>query len=239
MTDNSVDTASGVHALLPIKDLSGVKTRLGDILDINERRLLVQAMAEDVVAALKATKGLAEIHVVTHDERVAAWAKSLDLSLIDDTQASGLSEAIALAARKMSEAGAQAILIVLADTPLSSPEDFEALIEASRDAQSAAHMILSPSRDDDGSNCLLLAPPDTMTFHYGPGSAKAHTEAAARAGLTVTRVKRTGIAHDIDTHIDLRDLINETDSLAKHGRNHSRTGEFLTSSGIAARLAQK
>lgn len=234
MTKHTGNQNSGVHALLPIKDLSGVKTRLGDILDLGERRLLVRAMAEDVVAALKGAQGLAGIHVVTHDERVIDWARSHGLGLIDDTGATGLSAAIALAARETGAKGAGAVLIVLADTPLSTTADFEALIEASQNSEAARHMILAPSRDGDGSNCMLVAPPDAMGFHYGVGSAKAHTDEATRAGLTVTRLERAGIGHDVDTQNDLSDLIIEMECQG----NHSRTGEFLTSSGIAARMAQ-
>lgn len=225
--------------MLPIKHLTDVKTRLGNILSAEERRQLVRAMAEDVVAALKATKGLAGISVVSHDASVASWAKSHDLDLIDDRDANGLSSAIALAAHQASEAGAAAILVVLADTPLATANDFEALIEAHNKAAGGldrpAHLILSPSRDDDGSNCLLVAPPGAMTFHYGPGSAKAHADEARGAGLVVTQLKRPGIAHDIDTAADLRDLIASTEMPG----GHSRTSQFLTSSGIAARLAQK
>lgn len=234
MTEHSGNQNPGVHALLPVKDLSGVKTRLGNVLDINERRLLVRAMAEDVVAALKDARGLAGIHVVTHDARVIDWTRSQGLGLIDDTGASGLSDAIALAAREIGARGAQAILIVLADTPLSSTADFEAVIEAGQNSEATRHMVLAPSRDGDGSNCMLVSPPDAMGFHYGTGSAKAHTDEAARAGLPVTLVKRTGIGHDVDTQADLQDLINKTNCLG----NHSHTGEFLTSSGIAARMAQ-
>lgn len=234
MDDKRTERLSGIHALLPIKDLSGVKTRLGDILSLDERRMLVRAMAEDVVSALKVTRDLAGIHVISHDVRVATWAKSLDLALIDDTHAPGLSAAIALAGQQMAERGARAILVVLADTPLSTAQDFEALIAASSASGEAAHMILAPSRDGDGSNGLLLQPPGAMTFHYGSGSARAHSETAARTGLAVTHVKRAGLAHDVDTEEDLRDLVIETDCLT----NHSRTGAFLTSSGIAARMAQ-
>jgi 2-phospho-L-lactate guanylyltransferase len=238
MDEKPVNALSGIHALLPIKDLSGVKTRLGDILSPGERRLLVRAMAEDVVSALKGTRGLAGIHVISHDVRVTAWAKSQGLALIDDTHAPGLSAAIALAGRQMAERGARAILVVLADTPLSTAPDFEAMIAASNASGEATHMILAPSRDGDGSNGLLLQPPGAMTFHYGSGSAEAHSDEAAAAGLAVTHVTRAGLAHDVDTEEDLRDLIHETDYLPKGHGGHSRTGEFLTSSGIAARMAQ-
>ncbi len=226
---------SGIQALLPIKHLTGVKTRLGNILSAEERRQLVRAMAEDVVAALKATKGLAGITVVSHDASVASWAKSHDLDLINDRDASGLSSAIGLAAHQANEAGAAAILVVLADTPLATASDFEAVIEAHNKADAPAHLILSPSRDNDGSNCLLVAPPGAMAFHYGPGSAKAHSNEAQAADLVVTQLKRPGIAHDIDTEADLRDLITSTEMPG----GHSRTSQFLTTSGIAARLAQK
>lgn len=231
----STPPPSDIHALLPIKNLTGVKTRLENVLSADERRLLVKAMAEDVVAALKATRGLASIAVVTHDPSVAAWARSRQLDLIDDSAATGLSSAITLAARSSMVAGAQAILVVLADTPRATSNEFDAVLKVHRKADEGAHLVLCPSRDGDGSNCLLVAPPDAMTFHYGRGSAAAHTQAAHTAGLAVTRLEHPGIAHDIDTEADLRDLISDAQMLD----NHSRTSQFLTSSGIAARLSQK
>lgn len=234
MTNPSATRTSGVHAILPIKNLTGVKTRLGSILSADERLLLVRAMAEDVVVALKAAKGLAGISVVSHDERVGAWAKSHELDLVDDTAVTGLSAAVALAASQLRSRGAEAILVVLADAPFATPEDFEALI-AMHEETAKPHLILAPSRDNDGSNGLLLAPPGAISFHYGVGSAKAHAEEARRKGLEVLYIKGSGLAHDIDTGKDLRDLVASAKMLA----DHSRTAEFLTSSGIAARMAQK
>lgn len=196
--------------------------------------MLVRAMAEDVVAALKAAKGLAGISVVTHDERVTAWARSHELDLIDDTSVKGLSAAARLAAGDLKSRGAAAMLVVLADAPFATAQDFEALIQKHQTTPEP-HLVLAPSRDGDGSNGLLVAPPDAMTFHYGVGSAEAHTEEALRNDLKVLKLDGSGLAHDIDTEKDLLDLIESSEMLG----DHSRTREFLTTSGIAARMAQK
>ena len=231
-------TQDQVWAILPLKNLGGVKTRLEGVLTKEERQRLVKAMAEDVFVALKAAKGLAGIAVVSHDEEVAAWARAHSLVLIDDTQAKGLSAAVSLAANHLTKKGATAMLCVLADIPLVVPGNFDAILEAHADSSDTPHLIIAPSRDGDGSNCMLIAPPDAIPFHYGGGSCKAHLKEAKTRNLVTTVLDLSGTGHDIDTREDLLDLVAKLDDPAlKDAGVHTK--QFLTKSGIAARLKQK
>jgi 2-phospho-L-lactate guanylyltransferase (CobY/MobA/RfbA family) len=64
-------------------------------------------------------------------------------------------------------------------------------------------VALAADRRGDGTNALLCAPPDTMSFHYGPGSFAAHREAARAAGHEPAVLDLPGLALDIDTADDL------------------------------------
>jgi 2-phospho-L-lactate/phosphoenolpyruvate guanylyltransferase len=222
-----------VWAVLPIKDLVGVKSRLEGSLSSEERKGLVHAMAEDVLLALQSVDGLSGIAVVGHDKEVAAWTKAHDLTLIDDSAASSLSEAVRVAANELKTQGADAILSVLADTPLAKPSDFEALLRRSADAAGQPSLTLAPSRDGDGSNAMVIAPPDAIEFHYGKGSAIAHKAEAVSRHLVTSVLDLDGIGHDIDTRQDLLDLVQKMQQLP----GQSKTKQFLTKSGIAGRLA--
>lgn len=230
-------TASVLHAIVPIKNLTDVKTRLGNILSADERRLLVEAMAEDVVTALKKTKGLSGVSVITHDTRVEEWARANSLGLIDDTSSNDLSSAISLAAARLRSEGASAVLVVLADTPFAKFQEFREMIGIHNELhkRDTPHMLIAPSREDGGTNALIISPPDGMALHYGKDSGRAHGEEAERMGLATMTFIMPGIGHDIDTEIDLVDAVQQLKRLPRH----SKTKQFLTTSGIAARLAQK
>jgi 2-phospho-L-lactate guanylyltransferase len=221
-----------IWAVLPIKGLTDVKSRLGDVLSSQERRGLVGAMADDVLTALRGVGRLAGIAIISHDPDVRDWALARDVTLIDDSQAEGLSAAVALAGRALKDQGATAMLSVLADTPFATTEDFSALLTAARKTRTGPQLVIAPSRDGDGSNALLVEPPDAMAFHYGQGSHQAHRLEAKSQGLVTSELDLEGLGHDIDTPQDLADLVAKAEKLPKG----SQTKQFLTQHQIAGRL---
>ena len=58
-------------AVVPFKNLDGAKVRLSQRLTLSERRALVLAMLEDVLAALSGAAGLSGILVVTCEPDIA------------------------------------------------------------------------------------------------------------------------------------------------------------------------
>lgn len=223
----------GTWAVVPIKALVGVKSRLASVLDDAARADFVKAMARDVLAALKSVTALDGIAVVTHDPAVAALAKEEGVAGLDDSAASGLSSAIALAGDALKEKGAGHLLVILADTPRLKPHEIEAALHA-YDSAPGPSLVLAPSRDGDGSNLMIFAP-SAFKLAYGPGSAAAHEAAAKEAGLAVIRLHLEGAGHDLDTPQDFEDLLDVMDDLGPG----SFTRDFLTSHGKGGPLGGK
>jgi 2-phospho-L-lactate guanylyltransferase len=82
-----------------------------------------------------------------------------------------------------------------------STTELEALLENAAIDRTAA--VIVPDRHHEGTNALLLSPPDAIQPSFGPGSLKRHVEAAAAAGVS-HRVERVpSLAFDVDTSDDL------------------------------------
>ena len=107
-------------AIVPVKPLQIAKTRLSDLLTISERRMLVLAMLDDVLAALGVARGIERIGVISADRTVLARAAALGADQLLDT-VGDLNAALAQAAGYYAARGARTNLIVHADVPLVAP----------------------------------------------------------------------------------------------------------------------
>ena len=88
--------------------------------------------------------------------------------------------------------------------PLITLEDFDVLLDAAGSAPRA--VVVGASHDGQGTNALLLRPPDVIASTFGPPSLHRHAQAGLDAGaLTLVR-HELGVSHDIDTPHDLRAL---------------------------------
>ncbi len=114
-----------IAALIPFKDLASAKSRLAQVLTEPERRKLARQMLEHVVDALKSTKGIGSITVLSptepEDLTGIQWLR-------DD--GGGLNPEIQNAMRTL---GASKVLIIHADIPNVAAQDIEAVIAAARD----------------------------------------------------------------------------------------------------------
>ena len=63
-----------IVALVPVRGLEGAKARLGEALDAEERRALVERLLARTVAAAAATPAVAEVVVISADPEVLALA---------------------------------------------------------------------------------------------------------------------------------------------------------------------
>jgi 2-phospho-L-lactate guanylyltransferase (CobY/MobA/RfbA family) len=66
--------------------------------------------------------------------------------------------------------------------------------------------VLAPARDG-GTAALLRRPPGVLPSRFGADSAKAHREAAERAGVAYTELPLPSLAIDLDREADLRALL--------------------------------
>lgn len=199
-----------IAALVPVRGLEGAKARLGEALDAEERRALVERLLRRTVEAALATPWIVAVAVVSSDPEVLALAR--DLGAHDVAQrGGGLNEGLGEGRSWAVAAGAGAILIVPVDLPAVSAAELGSVIRVARGiavAQSTRELAarplvtLVPDRAGSGTNVLLLAPPDAIAFTFGEGSRAAHARAAHAAGAIYLELDGP-LTLDLDTPDDL------------------------------------
>ena len=190
-------------AIVPVKALGRAKRRLSPVLPDAARQRLVLTMLEDVLAALAEVESIDGVIVVTPDARVGELARRRGATIIPEPGAEELNAAVDTSIAFAISRGVQRALIVPADVPLATPSELHSLIQ-SRGGRPG--VTLAPSHDGDGTNGLLLAPPNAIAPCYGPGSYLQHLSQAMARRVDVNVVHLAGLARDIDEPADLRAL---------------------------------
>lgn len=211
-----------IHAVLPVRSVAGGKARLGEALDAEERETLILGMLARTLGVLGAWPPCARLHVVTQDLRVA---RALDGPTVNGILQSddGLNEGIAQGIAAARAQGARAVLVLPADLPMLSADALDRLLDAADAALAAGSgrplVAIAPSDARNGTNALLLFPPDVIAPSFGEHSFEAHVRAAAAADATLQVVTDHALGFDLDTPEDLEmlapDLLRE---LAREGQ---------------------
>ncbi len=211
----TVDPLANLHAVVPLRSLEGGKTRLGGALDAEERETLVSGLLRHTLEVLRAWPPLRGIHVVSGDPAVLSLAAATGANAVaeqSDGEASPdtLNAALRAGRDAAVQAGATAVLLLPADLPLLDVDALESLLDAADAALAAgsghAVAVLAPADARDGTNALLLAPPDAVEPAFGPSSLERHLRAAAAAGASVQVVVEPGVSFDLDTPDDVERL---------------------------------
>lgn len=215
-----------VWAVVPVKLLSRSKRRLVPLLSRCERVALARAMLEDVLGALARSPLLAGVTVITADESAAAIARAAGASVLADGESSGMTAALTAAARHLAAMGRSGMLVVPADVPLITPHDVDTIVATQRALPS---VTLVPAVNDGGTNALLCAPPQALSFSFGEDSFYRHEEAARAVGIEpyVLRLERAG--RDIDRPDDLAAFLRVPSATCTYA--------YLVAAGIPARLS--
>ena len=218
-----------IGAVLPIKDVGQAKQRLAGFLSAAERRLLCEAMAEDVLETLCQLPGLSEIVVVTRDARARTLAGRYGARVLTEPSNDGQSAAVERAASALCRAGVESLLQVPGDVPGASAGEIDAVLAAHEGGGVGAPAVtLVPSHDRRGTNCVVCSPPDVLPFAFGHDSFGPHCEAARARGIAPRILPLPGLGLDIDTPDDLRAFVARPAA--------GRTLDYLRESGIAERL---
>lgn len=189
------------QALIPVKTLAAAKSRLAAHLSPTRRETLVLDMLHHVLCVLRASEVMEQIVVVSPDQRVLARAQSWGAQGWPE-EGHGHNPALLTAATRMRAVGASGLLTISADLPLLHVQDIRALV-----SRAASHpVVIAPSREGTGTNALLLRPPLAIPYLFGANSFHHHVQAAGQRQLSVSIYYSTGLAWDIDTIDDIREL---------------------------------
>lgn len=207
--------------ILPVKALSGAKTRLRAVYGETGRAEIARALFADALA-LCAAADLLEWFCVSDDPEVLEEAAAAGLRPIADP-GPDLNAALAAAIDTAGRAGAISVTIVPADVPLAWRGDIEDVL----DTGATSDVVIVPS-GDGGTNCLYLGPPDTLEVRFGPGSLAAHLAAAERARLRCALLNLPRLQLDIDTPADAAAL------LERPRYDETNTGRVLARLAVGA-----
>jgi 2-phospho-L-lactate guanylyltransferase len=214
-------------AVLPIKNLANVKTRLAPVLSPAERTALFRCMVHDVLSAVTAVQALGGVLIVTGDPDIQQIAAGFGAYVLQETANDGHSAAVARAASWLSARGESGLMQVPGDIPTVTAEELSDVL-AAHGADDQRAFTIVPSLDHDGSNCVVCTPPDCMELEFGRDSFRRHVERARAAGIPCRIVERPGIALDVDNPSDLARLAATS--------GETRTHRFLEESGIGRRI---
>jgi 2-phospho-L-lactate guanylyltransferase len=187
-------------ALIPVKRLRTGKSRLVRDLDRSAVEKLTLAMLEDLVETLGRVEEVSSIAVVTPDEAVATAAESFGARPLVRPEP-GLNPSLDAAASVLAAEGMRELLVMLGDVAGALPEDVSALFAALREQD------------------------DAIPNSFGPESAEAHRELAARAGIPFRELALPSLAVDLDCREDLLAFLARP-------RGGPRTRAFLYGLGL-------
>ncbi len=188
--------------MVPVRALEGAKSRLGAVLDAEERRELVELLLRRTVEAARAADGVGLVAVVSPDADALAVAAAVGAEPVVQ-RSSGLNSGL-LDARDALAGRADRLLVLPGDVPGIAASDVEALLAAA-DAASAGGrpvVVLAPDRHGRGTNALLLDPADVIEPAFGGDSRHAHAGLARAAGASFLELPGL-LELDVDTPDDL------------------------------------
>lgn len=192
-----------VVALVPVRTLETAKSRLGEPLDAEERATLVMAMLRRTVRAAVAARRIDAVVAVSPDPVLLAVASELGAEPVPQ-RTTGLNPALDEAREAARGLGATAILVLPTDLAAVEATELDRVLE---DADAAAEpsrplVTLVTDRHREGTNALLVSPPETIAFTFGEGSRARHAAAALAAGAAYRELEGP-LSVDLDTADDL------------------------------------
>jgi 2-phospho-L-lactate guanylyltransferase len=205
---------------IPVKSLSEAKSRLAPALSPLERGALTLAMFEDVLDAALQLSGW-ELWVVSPDEAVLEVTARRGARGIPEEKPP-LSNAVRQLEHEAEEAGADVLGVLLADTPLVTPEAL------TRGVHTLGPVVLAPDEDGLGTNLLVRRPPAIIRARFGSESFRKHVETAAIASVPTAVVDAPELAFDLDVPGDILTLLRT--------RRPGRTRDVCLEMDLGARI---
>jgi 2-phospho-L-lactate guanylyltransferase len=187
-------------AILPVKPLKLGKTRLSGVLSDDERYVLNMTMLGNTLNAMRQAERVNQIVVISRDLGVLSVARNFGARTFQEESASSLNRAVTLGVRFAMAGLADAVLIMPADLPLLEAKYIQ---DVTNHMDGGNQMVIVPDRRDDGTNGLLLNPPDALEFQFGAGSFQRHIQQAQQQGIRTEVVRIPALGLDLDLPEDL------------------------------------
>jgi 2-phospho-L-lactate guanylyltransferase len=189
--------------LIPVKNLSNAKQRLGEAFDQQHRSLLAEAMLRDVLTAAAGVADRLDVYLVTSDARAKELAREYRVGVIEDTRNESETAAIEVATSWCEQRGYDTTVVVPGDVPLTTSVELHRVLNAAPDEGA----VFVPAYDRRGSNCILRRPASIIKLRFGNDSFLPHCEAMKKTGKPLVILELPGIGLDIDNPHELEMLV--------------------------------
>lgn len=198
MNSSTVKRSDALCVVIPMKDPSEAKTRLGDTLPAKTRAALTRTLFRQTLRVLKSVDHNVHIVVVTNSDAIGTICLPFRVPVLADP-GGGLNAAAKAGADYARHHRFTSVCLLPGDLADPSPDDLAGLFALPREDGS---VIIAPAHDG-GTNALLVTPPDALSFAYGPDSCAAHQAAAEEAGLSCLVTPLPSLLYDVDRSGDL------------------------------------
>ncbi len=209
--------------LLPVKGLSDAKQRLAPALKPAERSALARAMLTDVLAAISGSHSTERAIVITASPEVRDLSLGFGFEVVDESIVAGHSAAVNRMTSELRTVSSR-LLSIASDLPTLRAEEIDRVLDADCEG-----LALIPSRDQTGTNGVLMQPGCRIEMDYGADSLRRHLASAKACRLRVDVLDIPGIRFDVDTPQDLFDLMDAHPV-------ETRTWSYLSESGLEGYL---
>ena len=161
-------------------------------------------MLEDVLSMMVKIDFFEKIILATNCPHAISIAGRHGITHFETGPDDGLNQAAGETVNHLLENGIRDMFLIPGDIPLITEEEINSVLKAH---PSAPSLTIIPSRDQLGSNCILLSPPSRMPLKFGPDSYFRHLEIAQTNGLKINPMVFPGFGLDIDEPKDLFELL--------------------------------
>jgi 2-phospho-L-lactate guanylyltransferase len=190
-----------IWAIVPTRPFESGKARLASVLSDAERTRLNRRFFQNTLHTVLEVLPAHRVLVVSKSAEARAMGSTLGTHTIEEIQ-DGLNCALSVAAERARANGATGVLSISCDLPYLAASDVVALLEGIE----APCVTIAVDRHEVGTNALLMSPTCLIAYCYGPDSAARHRDRAEAAHARASMLRRPGLAFDVDTPDDLRNL---------------------------------
>jgi len=190
-----------LYGILPVKSLRFAKRRLCQELPAAARRALMIELFLTALRALQEVMPAQHILVVSHDRDVLALAQERGAQPLAQ-RGYGLNGAVREGQNWALQAGADAVLVLLADLPLVTGAELGRLLACSCGGKEEEEEAILAAGQRGGTHALLVRPPGWLSFTFGTGSYARYMAQIERAGGRLAVYESPALALDIDTGED-------------------------------------
>ena len=190
-------------AIIPVKSLQNGKSRLATYLSLDERKKLNNALLINTIEELRINKNIDLLIVVSQDLETLDIAKKLGVNYVFEGGSPDLNNALNQAILEAKKYNIDKVIIIPADIPLVSNKEINKIINLSG---KSPEIIIVPDRRREGTNVLLIKPPDCLELSYGERSFSKHINFAMDKNIRYKVYESNILGLDLDVKDDFNKL---------------------------------